>query len=56
MQGTAGVGWTETISLLFSHSYAGARRIARAVLQPTPAAGPRVTPFTFTYRGDAVEG
>ena len=43
MQGTAGVGWTETITLLISHSYAGARRIARAVLQPTPASGSRVT-------------
>ncbi len=55
MQGTAGVGWTETISLLISHSYAGARRIARAVLQPTPASGPRVTPFTSILRGDLFE-
>jgi len=56
MQENAGVGWTETITLSINHSYAGARRIAKAVLQPTPAAGPRVTPFTFTYRGDTVEG
>jgi len=56
MQGIAGVGWTETISLSINHTYAGAGRIAKAVLQPTPASGPRVTPFTFTYRGDAFEG
>ena len=56
MQGTARVGWTETISLLISHSYAGARRIAKAVLQPTPASGSRVIPFTFISWGVGFEG